>query len=188
MPRVRQQTDVHCGPAVLEMLSACVGLRTDQHWLTESSGVDKKLFKKIGMNVDQMGHAVKILLPTMLFWSKEHATIDDLDALIHRYHVPAGIEWQGEFGQYSDDDNGHYSVVTDISIPDDRIVIADPFIMFAGRDRTFKLSHVVTRWWDENAYIGEDGRRHWKKDHHMVFTIAPPVRRYPHVLGMRPHR
>jgi len=188
MPRVRQQTDAHCGPAVLEMLSSFVGLRTDQHWLTQSSGVKKKELKKIGMNVEQLGQAVNMLLPTMIFWSKEHATIEDLESLIHRYQVPVGIEWQGEFGEYSDDDNGHYSIVTDISLSADRIRIADPFIMFAGHDREFALSHFVTRWWDENAYTGTDGRRHWKKDHHMIFTIAPPERRYPYVLGMRSGR
>lgn len=185
LPRVCQRTSSHCGPAVLEMLAAFLKKHIDQDEFIHGAGI-KKIFRHRGMNISEMGRSVKKLMPKYVFWYKHSATIDDLRKLVNRYKVPVGVEWQGVFGEYGDDDNGHYSVLTYIDPKQKILMLADPYFTFAGRDRTFRIPEFQKRWWDENEVQSPETKKHkFVKDHHTIFVIAKPSRHFPHYVGMR---
>lgn len=184
MKRVCQKSTSHCGPAVLEMLCSYLGVYIDQDLFVEAMGLGHKL-EDYGMTVTEMGQAVNKLAPQLTFWSKQKATLSELSDLIRNYGFPVGVEWQGVFYEDTDEDNGHYSVVTHIDTVNNIITLSDPFKRFAGVDRQFHILEFQNRWWDENEiYNPQEGTRNFTREEQMMFVVTPKDSIFPESLGM----
>lgn len=191
MKRVKQKNNSYCGPAVLEMLYSFLGKKIGQEEIVEAAKVARKI-KIHGMLVEEMALAVNILTPEYSFWSKKKSQASELSEIVNRYNFPVGVEWQGVFKYKGpreddeDDDPGHYSVVTKISVSDKKISLADPFRVYAGQDREFTLLKFERRWWDINEVVDPVTKK--KKqvdDFHLMFLIVPRENDFPARLGMR---
>lgn len=188
MKRVAQMTNSHCGPAVLEMLFSNLGITIDQNQFVMATGISHKI-EEYGMTVSEMINAVTLMAPDHTFWFKENSSQEELDFLVNQKYYPVGVEWQGVFMEYSDDDDGHYGVVTAIDIPENLIKIADPFEPFAYRDRTFKLYNFMKRWWDVNEIVNPATHEvTHETDEHMMFIVTPKSETFPKDLGMKSSR
>lgn len=167
------------------MLLSFYGIKVKQREIVTAAEADYKL-KTHGVTVAELGVAVKRLAPAMQLWYKTHATIGELAKVIHEYRHPVGVEWQGEFGEYSDEDNGHYAVATQVDTVNNVILLADPFKVFAGADRRFGVVEFERRWWDTNEIIDKaSGRRWYVKDDQMMFVVVPNEITFPEELGMQ---
>lgn len=185
MKRVRQRTSSHCGPAVLEMLLSFLDIKIDQDVFVDVTGVAEKL-KKHGMTVSELGQAIKRVVPQVQFWYKSKATFKDISVVIYKYKYPVGVEWQGIFGKYGDDDDGHYGIITSINLKKKTLTIADPFWKFIKKDRKFTLKKFAPRWWDLNEVVNRKTKRiRHKRDEQMLFIISPKDEKFPKELGMR---
>jgi predicted double-glycine peptidase len=180
--RIAQISNAHCGPATLEMLLQNLGEEASQEEIVEASGSSLKKIRRYGMLPYEMVIAIHKLFPHLNFWRKDNAEISDLEALVE-HGIPIGVEWQGEFLQYADDDNGHYSVI--LSLDANNIYIADPYIRFAGRDRRLDLTRFQDLWWDVNEIRDpKTGKMLFVKDNRMIFAITPRDELFPEQLGM----
>ena len=119
LPRIRQISEYHCGPAVLQMLLGQHGVVADQERLTELADVAATIASH-GARVDQLARAVAWLRAGRVFVVQDHASAEDLVAVVCGHRCPAGVEWQGFFEDREEDedwdegDYGHYSIVTRI--------------------------------------------------------------------------
>jgi len=190
IPLLKQQTESHCGPAVLQMLYAFLHKKYTQDQIAVAGRVKKKI-KENGMRPSQMAKAVQTLTPTLRFWFKQHDTIDDLDTVVNKYHWPVAINWQGLFYDNPEDernnphdDDGHYSVVIGINRKKDTITLADPYKEYAQQPRIFSLSWFEQRWWD----TVEDTDKKTKQilvtaTRHFMLVITPKKEVFPQKLG-----
>ena len=137
------------------MLASYVDTKIKQHDIIIAANVQKS-YRERGMTIGELGKGLRFLCPDLTFWYKNEASVADLDTLINTHQIPVGIEWQGAFGQYADEDSGHYSVVTAIDLKENTIALSDPFYYFAGTDRVFPIDEFISRWWDENEVIEPD--------------------------------
>lgn len=186
--RISQKTDSHCGPAVVTMLASYIGVRVIQHDIVKAAGA-VKTYRERGMTVAELATGLLRLKPDLLFYYKTRATLDDLDMLVNVCLLPVGVEWQGEFGEYADEDNGHYSVVTAVSRTTGTIDISDPFSVYAGRDRTFPIPEFLARWWDVNeTFNTKTGTMRPRKDLQMMFAVTSPETTLPKTIGLRQFR
>ena len=180
MKRAKQVTSSHCGPAVIEALFSFQGIKVSQGSIVRSIRADKKI-KRVGLNVDDLGMAVKKLSKgKFIFWKKAGSTITNLSVLVNKYQYPVGVEWQGVFYEYADGDNGHYCVVTRVNKEGGYLRLADPFYRFVGVDRKFTLKDFEKRWWDVNVIAKKT-----VKDRRMMFVITPKGVTWPRKLGMK---
>lgn len=183
--RIRQQTDYHCGPAVIVMLTSFLETPIKQHDIIIAANV-QKTYRKRGMTISELAKGLHVLCPTLTFWYKNEATIDDLDILINTYRYPIGIEWQGAFGQYADEDSGHYSVVTAIDKKENIVTLSDPFYYFAGTDRVFPIDEFQSRWWDINEVTdAELSTTTVTKDVQTLFLITKNDIQFPEELQLK---
>lgn len=185
LPRVAQITNSHCGPAVLEMLLGNLGVKITQDQVVEAAHLSIKKLNKDGMTVEEMAVAAAALEPDVQFWMKNNATLPELRQIMIDYKYPVGVEWQGEFLQYADDETGHYAIVTNIDDWDGTITLADPFKPFSKKDRTLTLTRFEELWWDENKVrdLVRDKMVN-VKDYHMIFIITPKKESFPRELKM----
>jgi predicted double-glycine peptidase len=184
MQRVKQITSYHCGPAVVKMLASCQGVAVKQADIVAAAGIGRRL-KIYGMTVAEMGRAVNRLWPQLQLWSKDNASLKELQELVNAYGQPVGVEWQGVFEEYEDEDNGHYAVVVQIDMANNVILLADPFKKYAGKDRRFSIIDFEHRWWDTNEIIdSRTGKHKLMKDYHMMFIVTPKGATFPEILGM----
>ncbi len=185
LPRIVQITNAHCGPAVVVMLLSHLGIKVEQDEIVDAAGSSHKRLNRYGMSVPEMAVAIDKLFPNIQFWMKDNTTIPELRSLVVEHKYPVGVEWQGEFLEYGDDDNGHYSVITHIDDWDNMVYIADPYPRFAGRDRRIPLSRFEELWWDINDVRDtKTDRMIHVKDYHMVFIITPKNETFPRELKM----
>lgn len=175
----------------MEMLYSFLGETINQDEIVKAAGVARSI-KSRGMLVEEMAIAVNNLTPQYNFWFKRKSLSSELSEIVNRYNFPVGIEWQGVFmykgprEDDEDDDPGHYSVVTQISVSEKRVLLADPFRIYAGTDREFTLLRFERRWWDINEVIDPVTRKKKQKDdYHMMFIIVPKENDFPARLGMR---
>lgn len=184
MRRVQQITSSHCGPAACVMLLSYLGVDVSQESIVEAAGVGKKI-QDYGMLVTEMAVAIKRLTPQFQFWHKDNATAYDLAQITKIHMYPIGVEWQGVFYDDSDEDDGHYSVVTHVDTENDIVLISDPYRRFAGHDRYFHLSEFLDRWWEENEVRDSTtGETKTIYDHHLMFVITDKSATFPAELGM----
>lgn len=184
MKRVRQRTLSHCGPAVLEMLLSYMGIVIEQDKVVKAARVKHKL-KHLGMTVEELGIAIKKIAPKTQFWFKREASMKDIYQIVKKYNFPVGVEWQGLFGKYADDDDGHYGVITYLDQKNNRIHLADPYPKFAGKDRKLSITRFEKRWWDLNEVTNAKTKKHqYIKDHHMIFLVVPKKQVFPKMLRM----
>ena len=183
MRRVKQRTDAHCGPAVLEMLLSYLDIKVHQDAIIDAAKVSVKL-RIHGMTVPDMAKAIKLSVPQAQFWYKHRASIADISRLLTKYRYPVGIEWQGLFGKYADgEDDGHYGVVIKIDSEQEKIRITDPFF---ARDRRINLDRFKDRWWDVNLVVNSRTKKSRSvKDHQMIFIVTHIKYLFPVELGMK---
>jgi hypothetical protein len=172
-----QISEYHCGPAVVQLLLENLGISKSQEEITDAAGATKTIYKE-GTRVDQLALAVHMIAPHFSFYFKDHATLEDIKALLHTYDLPVAVEWQGMFGEELEDDDdtdyGHYSVVTTIDIDKNEMIIVDPYKDFVSADRIIKIDEFLHRWWDINEYIEvTTGLKKGIKDEQLLFIIAP---------------
>ncbi|RPI28884.1 MAG: hypothetical protein EHM70_16260, partial [Chloroflexota bacterium] len=164
--RTMQISESHCGPAVIQMLLANLGIEVTQEAVAEAGGA-AELIELNGMRVDQLALAVKELAPEAQFWYKDHAKLDELVALLNVHHYPVGVEWQGLFededdedeeedddeedeeddddenvledSETEDEDYGHYSVVSHVDEENKQLIIVDPYKDYVSQDRIFSF-------------------------------------------------
>jgi hypothetical protein len=192
--RTRQISESHCGPAVLQMLLDYVGVSVSQQRLASAIGAETFIEQR-GMRIDELAKAVHLTSPDVQFWYKTESTIEELEAIVSQFGYPVGIEWQSLFYETPEEeaedtqgesyDFGHYSVVRYVNTTDDEIVIADPYMEFADRDRYFSIQWFEERWWDTNE-LQEDGTIRWVRDDRAMFIIVPKGLYFPKLLGLRP--
>lgn len=184
MRRVRQRTSFYCGPATLQMLLLQHGVYIPQQRLVGAAAVKRRI-KRYGMTIEELAKAIKKLAPNYRFWFKKNARTGEVARIIKSYGYPVGVEWQGVFGKYSDGDDGHFSVVTAVDMRKKKVRLADPFRVFAGQDREFKIKEFEKRWWDENVRLDSLGRKRYHKERQAMFIIAPKELSFPKSLNMR---
>ena len=184
MRRVKQITSYHCGPAVVKMLLSFQGMTVKQKEIVAAAGIGRHL-KVYGMTVADMSQAVSRLFPKLQLWYKDNSSLKELQTLVRDYQVPVGVEWQGVFEEYEDEDNGHYAVVVHLNMADNVILLADPFKKYAGKDRRFSIIDFEHRWWDTNEIADpRTGKHELVKDYHMMFMILPQELTWPESLGV----
>lgn len=184
LPRITEISNTHCGPATLRMLLVNTGVQAGQRRIVNESSSVKRLLK-YGMNVFELAKATKKISPKVQFWFKDNADLQDVRKILEEYNYPVGIEWQGDFKQFTDENNGHYSVITHISKNGKTVFIADPFFYFAGKDRRVKTFHFEKLWWDDNEIVNPKTKKLEKiKDYHMIFIVAPKHETFPVELEM----
>jgi hypothetical protein len=189
LERVLQISESHCGPAVVQMLLANLGIGVSQEQVAEAGGATE-LIELHGMRVDQLALAVKLISPAVTFWFKQNSRLRELIALVTRHRYPVGVEWQGLFeddesSETEDADYGHYSVVTHVDLKRKELIIADPYKDFVDQDRIFSLEFFARRWWDTNEITDPTtGRTELVEDYHMMFIITPAEATFPAELGM----
>jgi hypothetical protein len=94
--RFKQISESHCGPAAIQMLLSNLGIEVTQEQVAEAGGATS-LIAMNGMRVDQLALAVHRLAPEVVFYVKDHSTIEELVRIVNDYRHPVGVEWQGLF-------------------------------------------------------------------------------------------
>lgn len=175
-----QISDVHCGPAVIQMLLDAVGKQVSQEEITQAAGAQYSI-EEHGTRLDQLALATSRLAPEMKFWYKYQSTIEDIKTVLGMgYGV--GVEWQGIFYESDeedeqdddDGDNGHYSVISYLDEQHQQLIIVDPYKDFVYQDRIIPVSRFLQRWWDTNEVTNPyTGERQDIKDEQLLFFIKP---------------
>jgi hypothetical protein len=85
------------------MLLSIEGIEVSQEAVAEAGGATD-LIELNGMRVDQLALAVTRLSDQVVFYSKDHASLDELIQVVNHYRYPVGVEWQGLFEDDEEDD------------------------------------------------------------------------------------
>lgn len=188
-----QISESHCGPATLQMLMSAAGVEVTQEAVAEAGGATE-LIELNGMRVDQLAQAAETLAPELLFWHKQHSSLQDLITLVARYGLPVGVEWQGLFddsgseeSETGSEDYGHYSAVTHVNLETSQLIIADPYKDYISQDRVFGFDEFESRWYDYNEIPDSTtGQDRLVKDDHMMFVVVPRGETFPREIEMKP--
>lgn len=186
MSRAKQITVYHCGPAVVEALFSFLNVKVNQRALVRSLRLNKKIVL-YGLTIQELAKAVKVAgHGKYSFWRKTNSRLSDINKIINKYKYPVGVEWQGVFYEFEDEDSGHYSIVTKFDTKTSDLRISDPFRAFSGVDRKFKIKEFRSRWWDENE-ISVEGLKKRRKvtDYRALFVITPKAETWPKKLGLK---
>lgn len=186
LKRVRQITNSHCGPAVLVALFSNLGIRVSQKSIVKSLRARNKI-KDFGLTIKEMAKAARISGEgETVFWKKINSKVSDLDQIVNKYKYPVGVEWQGVFYENDDGDSGHYGIITRVNKQAGFLRLSDPYRLFAGVDRKFRIKDFLDRWWDENEIrITGTSRRRKIFDYRLIFVITPRGETWPKKLGMK---
>lgn len=189
MARVKEISNYACGPATLVMLLSFVGVKTSQTGITRSIRAVNKI-KLYGITVKDLAKATRIAGKQKLsFWRKQFAGINDIALAIDKYKSPVGVEWQGEFYENDDEDEGHYCVVTKVDKKASYLRIADPYFNsyfdYKDLDRKFEIPEFKKKWWDINEIkVSGSSKLRKIKDTRLMFVITPKGISWPKKLGM----
>ncbi len=147
-----------------------------------------------GMRIDQIDIALKKIAPQCQLWYKEYATLSDIHTLITLHHWPVGINWWGLFYdsleeearlERPDSDHGHFSIVSDIQLDRNEVVIADPYYEYNAKDRVFPIDLFEERWWDWDDVLDETTNTEIRiNSKHLMFIVAPKAEVFPQDLKM----
>jgi hypothetical protein len=188
--RFMQISESHCGPAVIQMLLSNQGFDVTQEDVAEAGGAST-LIELNGMRVDQLALAVHRLTPQVTFFYKDHCTINELVRIVSDYRHPAGVEWQGVFGdepgdETEDDDYGHYSLVIQAERRSRQLIIADPYKDYFSQARIFSFQEFDQRWFDYNEVTHPvTAEASLIKDDHLLFVIVQRNVFFPYRMGMK---
>ena len=182
LPPVTQQTDAYCGPAVIQLLMAHLHRKFTQDQIVTAAGVSDRI-EEYGTSPHDLAMAVRRLTPDLQLWFKQPANWVDLDYLLHTYHFPVVVNWQGLFYdtveeealKSTGDDRGHYCIVTDIDLREQQITLYDPYSEYSVKPRVFDLNWFAGRWWDENEDM--DTKQ-------LIFILTSNQAQFPKMLGM----
>ncbi|HJY98168.1 MAG TPA: hypothetical protein VJ227_00430 [Patescibacteria group bacterium] len=185
LKRIKQATNSHCGPAVLAALFSFVGLRVSQRAIVRSLRAKNKI-KDFGLTIKEMAKAARIAgKGEFQLWKKTGTKISDVDLAVNKYKYPVGVEWQGVFYENDDGDSGHYGIVTKIDKKRGILRLLDPYHVFVGVDRKFKIKDFSKWWWDENEIkVAGTSRKRKITDYRLMFVITPKGESWPKKLGM----
>lgn len=202
--RFCQISESHCGPAVIQMMLANLGVEVTQDEIARAGDIGDRI-EVHGSRIDQLAKAVKTLSPQTRFYYKDHATIDELVKVVNEYEYPVGVEWQGLFegepeseetqaaeapllpdSESEDEDYGHYSLVIRAHTGRRVLIIADPYKDYIAQDRIFTFREFDSRWFDYNE-VPVEGKKRPKlvKDDHLMFVIVPDEETFPIEMGMK---
>jgi len=199
--RFRQLNDSFCGPATLQILLSHFGIEADQEKLVLSATTMEHGLK-IGMSKELLAKAVKNSYPQMSFWVKNNAELSDIETMVRVHNYPVGVDWQGIFYDEGDEnyprysvmadenekrvrgDSGHYCVITDVDKTNDRIRMIDPYGEYSHKDRFFRISEFLNRWWDDRMDKNIDGSNKYVFEKRLMFVVVPKNVRIPESLGM----
>jgi hypothetical protein len=191
-----QISDSHCGPAVIQMLLANLGIEVTQEAITEAGGAVETI-EEHGMRVDQLAQAVHVVAPDVTFWCKTRGRISDLVTIISEHKFPVGVEWQGLFESVDDileddddedeeSDYGHYSIIMHIDRHNRQLIIVDPYKDFVDQNRIFPIAVFRRRWWDTNEVTNPlTGRKKLVEDRRLMFVLTSKDETFPAELEMR---
>jgi len=209
-----QISEAHCGPAAIQMMLSNLGIEVTQEQVAEAGGATS-LITMHGMRIDQLAKAVRLLVPQVMFYYKDHATIEELVRIVNDYRHPAGVEWQGVFededvmrldranqtwsphaetgqaglaadSESQDNDYGHYSLVVRANRRRRELIVADPYKDFFSQARIFGFQEFESRWYDYNEVPDpQTGQPILVKDDHLLFVIARRNIVFPLRMGMR---
>jgi hypothetical protein len=191
-----QISESHCGPAVVQMLLANLGIEVTQEAITEA-GDAVATIEEYGMRVDQLAQAVRQVAPEVAFWYKTHSRINDLITAIHTYKHPVGVEWQGLFDSVDEilededdedeeSDYGHYSIISYIDRRTRQLIIIDPYKDFVDQERIFPIAVFRRRWWDTNLVTDpQSGKGYYLEDRRLMFVLTFQGETFPIPLGMK---
>jgi ABC-type bacteriocin/lantibiotic exporter with double-glycine peptidase domain len=189
-PVQAQQSDSHCGPAVVQALLNFYGIKVTQEAVVATARAKSTIIRH-GMRPDQLAKALAKLAPKHQFWFKQYANSTDLDRLIHEYQLPVAINWQGLFWDTLNEEklhnpngeHGHYSLVIDINANKDQIVIADPFYEYNDAPRIFSYTWFKTRWWDVDHLVNKSTHRKYSiSTKRLIFIVVPKTATFPQDL------
>lgn len=203
-----QISESHCGPAVIQILLSSLGVDVTQEEVADAGGA-ANLIAMNGMRVDQLARAVQRLAPQLLFYYKDHASIDELVRVVNDYRHPVGVEWQGLFedeteqqpaetkpdsadqagmsadGESEDNDYGHYSLVVRADRRKRQLIIADPYKDYFSQARVFGFKEFDQRWYDYNEVPDPiSGQPVLVEDDHLMFVVVRRNVLVPRRLGM----
>lgn len=189
LKRVRQISEHHCGPAVIQMLLGNLGIEVSQADITQAAGAQSTITTH-GTRVDQLALAVHALAPQAKLWYKDHADISDIISLLDNYHYPVGVEWQGLFSdnlqeEEEDGDYGHYSVISRVDQDHQAVIIVDPYKDYVNQDRILTVAIFEKRWWDFNEVKDPvTGKKSYQKDDRLFFIVTLADQVFPQELGL----
>lgn len=194
LPPIKQESDSHCGPATLQLLYSYLNRSFTQEEIVAAAGITDRIIEH-GTRPAELARAVSTLTPDLQFWFKPQASRQDLHQLICQHRWPAGINWQGMYYETPAEeltaepgkilgDNGHYSVIIDLELDRDEVVIADPYYEFSDKPRTFSLTWFEGRWWDRVTDIHPvSAEAETIATQHLIFIVAPHSVTFPTELG-----
>jgi ABC-type bacteriocin/lantibiotic exporter with double-glycine peptidase domain len=185
LPYFTQQTDSHCGPAVIQILLGYYYRNFTQDQIVTAANASLTI-EEYGTSPQELAAAVRTLVPDLKLWFKQPTTWVDLHFLLHIYHLPVVVNWQGLFYDTEEEeirkggleaDRGHYCLVTNIDLWQRTITLFDPYPEFAVKPRVFDLNWFTKRWWDENEDEDMD-------THQLIFILTSTQAQFPKMLGM----
>lgn len=188
--RICQISESHCGPAVIQILLAHLGVQVTQEQVAEVGGA-RDTIAESGMSVTQLAAAVRQLQPEVQFWYKLNSNLQDVITLVDQHRYPVGVEWQwlfeaSEADEDDDGDYGHYSIILHVDTEQKLLAIMDPYKEFYTQNRVFSFEMFDRRWWDYNPVVNpKTGRTRYVKDVRMMFIITPQDAAFPAALGMQ---
>ncbi len=191
--QVKQISEAHCGPAVLEMLLRAVGVEATQTQIAAALGI-QDIIEEHGVRPDQLGLACTRLAPQTKFWYKYQASLTDVTTVLDRGFA-VGVEWQGLFYQSEQEeqsesdgegDYGHYSIITFYDQAEQQLVIVDPYKDFVHQDRIFDAAVFMRRWWDTNEIKDQfTGQARIVTDERLMFFVTPAQEIFDSQLGFK---
>lgn len=184
--QIQQISEAHCGPAVLQMLLDALDIQISQQQVAQILGIEERI-EEHGVRPEQLGTACSILAPTMQFWYKYNANLDDI-AYILREGYAVGVEWQGLFYDSleeeaekmgEENDFGHYSIISYYDREEQLLVLVDPYKDFINQDRIFEADTFMRRWWDTNEVIDPyTGKKQIVEDRQLLFFVTPQGKQF----------
>ncbi len=193
LPQVTQQTDSHCGPAVIQSLLAFLNRQVTQDQVVIAARAKMRI-EAHGTRPDQLDRAVAKLAPDLKLWYKQNTTIDDLEYLVQVRRWPVAVDWQGLFYDTEEEqiasdpkgDHGHYSIVVGLNEAADEITISDPYAEFSYAPRVFSLAWFEARWWDSDNYKDKKtGKKKKVRTRRLSFLVTPEDESFPINIGMK---
>lgn len=187
--KVQQISEDHCGPAVLQMLLGIVGVDVTQEAITQAAEAEATI-KEHGVRIDQLVLATTRVAPALVFWYKEHTSLEDID-YIHRHGYVVGVEWQSLFNESEAQDTpgkdyGHFSIVYRLDHTKQVVVMSDPYKEYIDDDREFPFEFFLRRWWDTNEVIDQvTGEKKEVKDEQAAFLVLPAGENFPEQVGFQ---